>query len=119
MNKKNVPCSKVLFLMISKQKNGFGKAAFQIPKRFWFWVIKKAREFDKILDGAASFFVKNYGKTRFMVAMSKKSQYLGLEKLYLKGPKAFMYFFLFYLVRDTLLYIIIPIFFAKWTSGSS
>ena len=105
--------------MISKHKNEFGKVVSQIPKRFWLWVRKKAREFDKAVDGAASFFVKNYGKTRFMIAMSKKAQYLGLEKLYHKGPKAFIYFFLFYLVRDTLLYIVIPIFFAKWTSGSS
>ena len=115
---RKIPLSKVLFLMISKHKNEFGKATSQIPKRFWLWIRKKAREFDKVVDGAASFFVKNYGKTKFMVAMSKKAQYLGLEKLYHKGPKAFIYFFLFYLVRDTLLYIIIPIFFAKWTSGS-
>jgi hypothetical protein len=72
--------------------------------------------FDRRVDGAASFFVKHYGKSRFMVAMSKKSQYLGIEKLWYKGPKAFIYFFLFYLVRDTILYIIIPIFFAKMTS---
>ena len=72
--------------------------------------------FDRKVDGAATFFVKHYGKSRFMVAMSKKSQYLGIEKLWYKGPKAFIYFFLFYLVRDTILYIIIPIFFAKMTS---
>jgi hypothetical protein len=48
-----------------------------------------------------------------MVAMSKKAQYLGLENLWHKGPKAFVYFFLFYLVRDTILYIIIPILFAR------
>jgi hypothetical protein len=70
--------------------------------------------FDLRVDGAISFFVKHYGKTKFMVAMSKKAQYLGLEKLFLKGPKAFIYFFLFYLVRDTILYIIIPIGFASW-----
>ena len=72
--------------------------------------------FDNKVDGAITFFVKNYGKTRFMVAMSKKIQYLGIEKLWDKGPKAFIYFFLFYLVRDTILYIIIPIYFAKMTS---
>ena len=49
-----------------------------------------------------------------MVAMSKKSQYFGLERLFLKGPKAFVYFFIFYLIRDTIIYIIIPIGFAKW-----
>jgi hypothetical protein len=70
--------------------------------------------FDKKVDGAVSFFVKHYGKTKFMVAMSKKAQYLGLENLFLKGPKAFVYFFIFYLIRDTILYIIIPIVFAIW-----
>ncbi len=49
-----------------------------------------------------------------MVAMSKKAQYLGLERLFLKGPKAFVYFFIFYLIRDTILYIVIPIWFAKF-----
>ena len=51
-----------------------------------------------------------------MVAMSKKAQYLGIEKLWYKSPKAFVYFFLFYLIRDTVLYIIIPIFFAQLTT---
>ena len=80
-------------------------------------VYKAFMRFDRKVDGAISFFFKHYGKTRFMVAMSKKVQYLGIEKLWDKGPKAFIYFFLFYLVRDTILYIIIPIFFAKWTSS--
>ena len=70
------------------------------------------RRFDKRMDGAASFFIKHWGKSRFMVAMSKKAQYVGLENLFNKGPKAFMYFFLFYLIRDTILYIILPIWFA-------
>jgi hypothetical protein len=69
--------------------------------------------FDRRVDGSISFFIKHYGKSRFMIAMSKKAQYLGLEKLWNKGPKAFVYFFLFYLVRDTILYIILPIFFAR------
>lgn len=69
--------------------------------------------FDKKVDGGITFFVKHYGKSRFMVAMSKKAQYLGLENLWNKGPKAFVYFFLFYLVRDTVLYILLPIFFAR------
>lgn len=72
---------------------------------------------DKKVDGAASFFVKHWGKSRFMVSMSKKAQYLGIENLFLKGPKAFIYFFLFYLIRDTILYILIPILFAQATSG--
>lgn len=73
--------------------------------------------FDKKVDGGLTFFIKHYGKTKFMIAMSKKVQYLGLEKLFLKGPKAFVYFFLFYLIRDTILYIIIPIYFASITSN--
>lgn len=68
--------------------------------------------FDQKMDGAASFFFKHYGKTKFMIAMSKKAQYFGLEELFLKSPKAFLYFFLFYLIRDTILYILIPIYFA-------
>ncbi|MFZ4713499.1 MAG: hypothetical protein ACOYL6_07305 [Bacteriovoracaceae bacterium] len=72
--------------------------------------------FDRKVDNAISFFFKHYGKSKFMVAMSKKAQHLGLERLYEKGPKAFFYFFLFYLVRDTILYVIIPIFFAQLTS---
>ena len=78
------------------------------------WFKTQFLAFDRKVDGAISFFIKHYGKTKFMVAMSKKAQYLGLEKLFLKGPKAFIYFFLFYLVRDTILYIIIPIIFAVW-----
>ncbi len=77
-------------------------------------VVKQAFvRFDRRVDGAVSFFIRHWGKTRFMVAMSQKAQYLGLERLFLKGPKAFVYFFLFYLVRDTILYIIIPIWFAR------
>lgn len=76
-------------------------------------MIRLFLRFDQKIDGAASFFVEHYGKTRFMVAMSKKVQYLGLEKLWNKGPKAFIYFFLFYLIRDTILYILIPIMVAK------
>ncbi|MCF8058323.1 MAG: hypothetical protein K9K67_03445 [Bacteriovoracaceae bacterium] len=73
--------------------------------------------FDRKVDGAASFFLKHWGKSRFMIAMSKKAQYLGIERLWYKGPKAFIYFFLFYLIRDTILYIIIPIFFASLTAS--
>lgn len=72
--------------------------------------------FDRRVDGAATFFVRHYGKTRFMVAMSKRLQVLGLERLWEKGPKAFVYFFLFYLIRDTILYIIIPIWVARMTT---
>ena len=77
------------------------------------------RAFDARVDGAMSFFFRHWGKSRFMIAMSKRAQVLGLEKLWLKSPKAFAYFFIFYLVRDTILYIIIPIYFAgfvgKWS----
>ena len=75
------------------------------------------KKFDRKVDGAISFFIKNYGKTKFMMAMSKKAQVLGIEKLWNKGPKAFIYFFLFYLIRDTILYIIIPIYLAKATTN--
>ncbi len=69
--------------------------------------------FDQKVDGALTFFFKHYGKTKFMVAMSKKVQYLGIERLFNMGPKAFLYFFMFYLIRDTILYILIPIWVAK------
>jgi hypothetical protein len=74
------------------------------------------KRFDAKVDGAASFFVKHWGKSKFMVAMSKKSQVLGIEKLWEMSPKAFIYFFMFYLIRDTILYIIIPIYIAKATN---
>jgi hypothetical protein len=73
--------------------------------------------FDKKVDGGVVFFLKHYGKSRFMIAMSKKAQYLGLENLWNKGPKAFIYFFLFYLVRDTILYILLPIFIARMATN--
>jgi len=82
----------------------------QLSKKF-------ALKFDKKIDGAISFFVRHWGKSKFMIQMSKKAQVMGLEKLFYKGPKAFLYFFLFYLIRDTILYIIIPIFFAKMTTN--
>ena len=83
--------------------------------RPWEWVKAQLIRFDRRKDGAASFFVRHYGKSKFMISMSKKLQILGIEELYLKGPKAFLYFFLFYLVRDTILYILIPIYFASIT----
>ena len=71
--------------------------------------------FDRKVDGSISFFVRHYGKSKFMIAMSKKAQYLGIERLWEKGPKAFVYFFLFYLVRDMVLYIFLPIFFTRFS----
>jgi hypothetical protein len=88
-----------------------------LKEKIWDKIKGPFLAFDRKVDGAASFFVKHYGKTRFMIAMSKKVQYLGIEKLWNKGPKAFIYFFLFYLVRDTILYIVIPILFAKATTS--
>ena len=73
--------------------------------------------FDRRVDGAISFFLKNYGKTKFMIAMSKRAQVLGIEKLWMKSPKAFVYFFLYYLVRDSFLYILLPIYIASCVSN--
>lgn len=81
-------------------------------------VVSLFKSIDKKVDGSIAFFMKNYGKSRFMISMSRKAQIYGLEKLFAKGPKAFVYFFLFYLVRDTILYIIIPIYLANLTSGN-
>ena len=72
------------------------------------------RNVDRKLDNQFSIFFRHFGKSKFMLAMSKKVQILGIEKLFLKAPKAFFYFFLFYLIRDTILYIIIPIYVAKF-----
>jgi hypothetical protein len=46
------------------------------------WIKSRFLAFDRKVDGAVSFFVQHYGKTKFMVAMSKKAQYFGLENLY-------------------------------------
>ena len=85
--------------------------------RPWEWAKAGFLAFDRKVDHGLSFFLKHYGKTKFMISMSKKAQVLGLEKLYEKGPKAFFYFFLFYLIRDTILYIIIPIWLARATTS--
>ena len=85
-------------------------------KKFWNPVAKIFLAWDRKVDGAISFFFKHYGKSRFMIAMSKRAQVLGLERLWKAGPKAFVYFFLFYLIRDTILYILIPIYLAHLTS---
>lgn len=87
----------------------------QTEKTFMQKLAVPFKKIDARVDGAITFFFKHYGKTKFMIAMSKKAQYLGLEKLYQKGPKAFFYFFMFYLIRDTILYILIPIYFASLT----
>ena len=72
---------------------------------------------DQRLGGNLNFFFKNWGKTKFMISMSKKIQMHGVEKVFFKSKKAFFYFFMFYLIRDTILYIVIPVFFAKSTGN--
>ena len=47
-----------------------------------------ALKFDKKMDGAISFFFRHWGKSKFMIQMSKKAQMMGLENLFNKGPKA-------------------------------
>jgi hypothetical protein len=93
----------------AQTQTNFIKKILDYPIRFF-------KKIDQKVDGAASFFVKHWGKTPFMIQMSKKVQILGIEKLFMKGPKAFIYFFLFYLIRDTILYIILPIYFASLTN---
>lgn len=72
---------------------------------------------DKQVDGAIIFFIKHWGKSKFMISMSKKAQVWGIERLWRMGPKAFFYFFMFYLIRDSILYIIIPIYLSKTLSN--
>jgi len=74
-------------------------------------------QFDRRFDGGMSFFFRHWGKTRFMMAMSKRLQMHGVERVFLKSRKAFFYFFMFYLIRDSILYIIIPIYFARGTGN--
>ena len=73
------------------------------------------KQLEDKFESKAKFFIKNFFKTKFMVAMSKKLQMHGIEKVFLMGPKAFFYFFMFYLIRDTIIYIILPIYFARMT----
>ena len=72
---------------------------------------------DARVDGGLGFFLRHWGKTRFMVAMGRRAQALGIERLWRKSPKAFVYFFLFYLVRDTVLYVVIPVWLAFWAGS--
>ena len=75
------------------------------------------RRLDRFFDGNISFFFRNWGKSKFMISMSKRVQMHGVENVFLKSKKACFYFFMFYLIRDTILYIIIPIYFAKSTGN--
>jgi hypothetical protein len=104
------------------EKNSIPNKDLTLISRLFSAIVATVKSFlfkiDAKVDGAISFFFKHYGKSKFMLAMSKKAQVIGLENLFLKGPKAFFYFFMFYLIRDTILYIIIPIFFASITSGN-
>jgi len=113
---------KDLMKISTKPFNKFDKDNLTLARQGWLFLrslLKRLKllllSVDRRVDGAISFFFRHFGKTKFMISMSKKAQVLGLERLFEKGPKAFCYFFLFYLVRDTILYIIIPIYFAKWT----
>lgn len=118
----STPQEKVLMTSVAVKKKSF-------PERFIMGILgflqavlpepilKICYRIDDKVEGAVSFFIKNYGKTKFMIAMSKKAQVLGIEKLWIKSPKAFVYFFLYYLIRDTILYIIIPIYLARLTTG--
>ncbi len=84
-------------------------------KRIFQTIVSPFKHFDSKLTKSVKFFFKHGAKNKFMIKMSKKLQKYGLERLYLSGPKAFIYFVLFYLVRDVFLYIIIPIWFASLT----
>lgn len=86
-----------------------------LKERVFYWPIFLFKSLDAKVDGGVSFFLKHFGKSRFMLTMSKKARVYGLENLFNRGPKAFIYFFLFYLVRDVILYILIPIGIARWT----
>ena len=75
-------------------------------------IISKA---DRRMNGNLSFFFRHWGKTKFMMAMSKKLQYHGIEKLYSMGVKDFWWFFFLYLLRDSIIYVAVPIYIAKLT----
>ena len=96
----------------SSDQKGLTKS---VPYRFYLGVKNLARKIDLKIEAPLKFFIKHFGKTPFMVAMSKKLQVHGIEKVFKMGPKAFFYFFMFYLIRDTILYIILPIYFARMT----
>lgn len=104
-------------MKIQSTRTSFIQSVKHFFNALWSLIKVPFIKIDKKVDGAITFFISNYGKTKFMVAMSKKIQYLGIEGLWNKGPKAFVYFFLFYLVRDTILYIILPIWFAQATTN--
>ena len=99
MTKSNNPTPKESF---------FSKVVSFISNNFKYLDKKKT-------NNSLSFFFRNWGKSKFMISMSKKIQMHGVEKIFFKSRKAFFYFFMFYLIRDTILYIIIPIYFAKST----
>ena len=72
---------------------------------------------DQRLGGNLNFFFKNWGKTKFMISMSKKIQMHGVEKVFFKSKKSLFYFFSCSTLLDTILYIVIPVFFAKSTGN--
>lgn len=111
-------CYKAIMNSIEVQKRQENKGvirrnydALQSYLRLMFQVL------DRRFDGNISFFFRHWGKSKFMISMSKRVQMHGVENVFLKSRKAFFYFFMFYLIRDTILYIIIPIYFAKSTGN--
>jgi hypothetical protein len=93
---------------ISESNQGFFRKSIGVLR-------SNFKRLDRKTNNSLSFFIKHWGKSKFMISMSKKLQMHGLENVFFKGKKAFFYFFMFYLIRDTILYIIIPIYFAKST----
>jgi len=101
---------------VQKQQNDSSKflRVFSVLRSFF---VSTFTRLDRKLEGNLSFFFRHWGKSKFMISMSKRVQMHGVENVFLKSRKAFFYFFMFYLIRDTILYIIIPIYFAKSTGN--
>lgn len=98
---------------IKVRKNRKGSFALLVERLIPQVIINGFWRLDKRYNGSISFFFRHYGKTRFMVAMSKKVQYHGIEKVYLTDTKGFYAFFFLYLFRDVFLYIALPIYLAR------
>ena len=100
-----------------KNKNDKTSFLLRVISELGLFFQKLFRQLDRAADGNLSFFFRNWGKSKFMISMSKRVQMHGLENVFLKSRRAFFYFFMFYLIRDTILYILIPIYFAKSTGN--
>jgi len=101
---------------VQNQQNDSSKF-LRVFSALWSFTVSTFTRLDKKLEGNLSFFFRHWGKSKFMISMSKRVQMHGVENVFLKSRKAFFYFFMFYLIRDTILYIIIPIYFAKSTGN--